>query len=340
MIKKLAIVLLLAVAAFIAVMFYAKSEVTNYLQQPLKLDSKQLITIKHGKTLKSALWLIEKNGWINKSSFSRLLPHLHPEVVHIRAGTYQVTPGETLQQVLLTMVAGDEYQFTITFIEGSRFIEWREQLNRAKGLQHQTAGMTEAQIAKALGESREKLEGLLLAETYHYTEGMSDLDILKRAHQSLSHELDNAWQTRQENLPLKTPYDALILASIIEKETAVGSERQRIASVFVNRLNKGMRLQTDPTVIYGLGDKYDGNIRKKDLSTPTPYNTYVINGLPPTPIAMPGVDSIQAAVNPEQSAYLYFVASGNGGHVFSKSLVEHNRAVRDYLRKLRANKSN
>lgn len=340
MIKKLAIVLLLTVAAFIAAMFYAKSEVTSYLEQPLTLDSKQLITIEHGKTLKSALWLMEKNGWINKSAFSRLLPHLHPDVVHIRAGTYQVIPGVTLQQVLTTMVAGEEYQFTITFIEGSRFAEWRTQLNQAEGLAHKTVEMTEAEIAKALDESRENLEGLLLAETYHYTQGMSDLDILKRAHQSLSRELDSAWQSRQKNLPLKTPYEALILASIIEKETAVESERQRISSVFINRLNKRMRLQTDPTVIYGMGDKYDGNIRKKDLSRPTAYNTYVINGLPPTPIAMPGIDSIRAALNPEQSTYLYFVASGNGGHVFSKSLAEHNRAVRDYLRKLRTDKSN
>lgn len=340
MIKKLAIVLLLVVAASVAVMLYAKSEVTRYVEQPLNIESEQLVTIENGKTLKSALWMMEQQGWITGNTFARLLPHLYPEVVHIRAGTYQINPGETLQQALMTMVTGEEFQFTITFIEGSRFSEWRSQLDMAKGLVHKTKDLSEAEIAKVLGESHQKLEGLLLAETYHYTEGMSDLDILKRAHQSLTRELDAAWQTRQKNLPLDTPYQALILASIIEKETAIESERQRIASVFVNRLNKGMRLQTDPTVIYGMGDKYDGNIRKKDLSTPTSYNTYVINGLPPTPISMPGVDSIRAALNPEQSRYLYFVASGNGGHVFTKSLAEHNRAVRDYLRNLRANKSN
>lgn len=336
MIKKLAILLFLAITVFVAVIFYAKSEVTHYLEQPLKLKSTQLITIEHGKTLKSALWRLEQKDWINKNPFSRLLPHLYPEVVHIRAGTYQVAPGDTLQNALMTMVAGDEFQYTITFIEGSRFSEWREQLDKGEGLVHKTKEMSEAEIAHALGERHEKLEGLLLAETYHYTEGMSDLDILKRAHQSLTRELEQAWQSKQQNLPLNTPYHALILASIIEKETAVESERQRIASVFVNRLNKRMRLQTDPTVIYGLGDKYDGNIRKRDLTTPTPYNTYVINGLPPTPIAMPGVESIRAALNPEHSTYLYFVASGNGGHVFSKSLAEHNRAVRSYLKKLRS----
>jgi UPF0755 protein len=167
---------------------------------------------------------------------------------------------------------------------------------------------------------------------------MSDLEILKRAHRNLNSILNEHWESRQDNLPLKDRYDALILASIIEKETAVDSERKTISSVFVNRLNRNMRLQTDPTVIYGMGDKYDGNIRKKDLQTRTPYNTYMINGLPPTPIAMAGKASILAALNPEQTRYLYFVASGKGGHVFTRSLTEHNRAVRAYLRELRKSK--
>ncbi len=208
-------------------------------------------------------------------------------------------------------------------------------LEQNEQLKHTLTESSEADIAKQLGIEQSKLEGLFLAETYHFTKGVSDLDILKRAHRKLEGILNSAWETRQENLPLTSPYQALILASIIEKETAVESERERIASVFVNRLNKRMRLQTDPTVIYGMGDNYDGNIRKKDLRAPTPYNTYVINGLPPTPIAMPGEASIRAALNPEQSAYLYFVASGNGGHVFSKNLTEHNRAVRAYLKQLR-----
>ncbi|HAH03403.1 MAG TPA: endolytic transglycosylase MltG, partial [Vibrio sp.] len=198
--------------------------------------------------------------------------------------------------------------------------------------------VSEKEIAQKLGIENEKLEGLFLAETYHYTYGTTDLDLLKRAHRDLMNVVNDEWENRADKLPLKSPYEALILASIIEKETAVASERERVSSVFVNRLNKRMRLQTDPTVIYGMGDSYKGNIRKKDLRTPTPYNTYTMSGLPPTPIAMAGKASINAALNPEKSNYLYFVASGTGGHVFSKSLTEHNRAVRAYLKQLRKNK--
>lgn len=336
MIKKLAILFIVIVVAVIGIAIFAKSEVNDYLGQKVHAQADRLVTIKHGSSLRSALWQMENKGAIEGTSFVRLLPYLHPELVNIKAGTYQVPDQASLKNLLKEMVAGNEFQYTITFIEGSRFSEWRTQLSLAEGIQHKTQEMTEVEIAKAVGIDKDRLEGLLLAETYHYTASMSDLDILKRSHHALMRVLNQAWETRQQGLPLKTPYEALTLASIIEKETAVEPERERIASVFVNRLNKNMRLQTDPTVIYGLGDKYDGNIRKKDLLTPTAYNTYVINGLPPTPIAMPGAKSIRAALNPENTRYLYFVASGDGGHVFTKSLSEHNRAVRNYLRKLRA----
>ncbi|MGB2078866.1 MAG: endolytic transglycosylase MltG, partial [Vibrio sp.] len=198
--------------------------------------------------------------------------------------------------------------------------------------------MSEAQIAKALDLPYAKLEGLLLPETYNYTKGMSDLDVLKRAAVALQTELDVQWNDRQNDLPLKSAYEALILASIIEKETAEDSERAKVASVFINRLNIGMKLQTDPTVIYGMGDRYQGNIRRSDLRRATPYNTYVIYGLPPTPIAMVSKKSIQAATHPDKTKYLYFVATGKGGHVFNTNLKDHNRSVQAYLKVLRSQK--
>ncbi|PSB76926.1 endolytic transglycosylase MltG, partial [Photobacterium damselae subsp. damselae] len=272
---------------------------------------------------------------IPASQWYRWIGHVEPELLQLKAGSYLVEPKMTLQQLLTLIGSGKEHQFSITLVEGERFSEWLKELQQAPEMQHETVGLSEAEIAKALNIDTNKLEGYMLPETYNYTAGMSDLDILKRAHNKLESVLENAWQGREKDLPLKTPYDVLIMASIIEKETAVDSERDVVSSVFTNRLEKGMRLQTDPTVIYGMGDKYDGNIRKRDLTTPTPYNTYVIFGLPPTPIAMPSKASILAAVHPAQTQYLYFVANGKGGHTFSKTLAEHNRAVRQYLRTLR-----
>ncbi|MBY8058304.1 endolytic transglycosylase MltG [Vibrio fluvialis] len=335
MIKKLVSLLFTLLALAAVGYFYVTKQVDVYLSQPLDIQSEQLVTIPSGTSLNGALSLLTKHGWIDSQFAEKLVRRFHPELTQIKAGTYQLMPDMKLAQALKLLVSGKEHQFAITFVEGSRFSEWMAILEQNEQLKHTLTESSEADIAKQLGIEQSKLEGLFLAETYHFTKGVSDLDILKRAHRKLEGILNSAWETRQENLPLTSPYQALILASIIEKETAVESERERIASVFVNRLNKRMRLQTDPTVIYGMGDNYDGNIRKKDLRAPTPYNTYVINGLPPTPIAMPGEASIRAALNPEQSAYLYFVASGNGGHVFSKNLTEHNRAVRAYLKQLR-----
>ncbi|KHA61288.1 ABC transporter substrate-binding protein [Vibrio variabilis] len=337
MIKKITIFLLLVALAAAAGYGYVTKQVEQYIAQPLNIEQEQIFTLKSGTGFNRVLSQLTEKGIIVGSDFSKLVRRFHPELTQLKAGTYLLEPNTTLAQTLELLKSGKEHQFAITFVEGSTFKEWRQALETAEYLEHEMSGLSEAEIAQKLGLEHDKLEGLMLAETYHYTFGTSDLDILKRASSKLQAILDEQWQQRQEDLPLKTPYEALILASIIEKETAVEEERERVASVFVNRLNKRMRLQTDPTVIYGMGDKYDGNIRKKDLRTPTPYNTYTIFGLPPTPIAMPGEASIAAALNPEASNYLYFVASGKGGHVFSKSLAEHNRAVRAYLKQLRSN---
>ncbi|WP_114767403.1 endolytic transglycosylase MltG [Vibrio rhodolitus] len=338
MIKKITLLLVLVAAMAAGAFFYLTKQVEQFVTQPLQLTQEQIFTVKPGTSFQRVLAQLNEQKLITSSEVVKVIRHFHPELTQLRAGTYLITPQMNLTEALELFKTGKEHQFSITFVEGSRFSEWRTILENAPYLEHKTSEMSEEEIAKSLGLTHSKLEGLFLAETFNYTYGTSDLDILKRSADKLQSVLDEAWQNRQDKLPLKTPYDALILASIIEKETAVESERERVASVFVNRLNKRMRLQTDPTVIYGMGDNYDGNIRKKDLRTPTPYNTYVIFGLPPTPIAMAGEASIKAALNPEDSNYFYFVASGKGGHVFSKNLADHNRAVRAYLRHLRSNK--
>ncbi|MBZ6071981.1 endolytic transglycosylase MltG [Aeromonas schubertii] len=263
----------------------------------------------------------------------RLWLRFHPDLVQIKSGTYEVKEGTRLTEVLSLFAAGKEFMFNLTFVEGSRFEEWRKQLNSAPYLERVSRDQSDEELARELGIENGKPEGWFLPETYAYTSHSSDLAILRRAHQEMESFLESAWQKRQADLPYKTPYEALVMASIIEKETGQPHERPLIASVFVNRLRLGMRLQTDPTVIYGVKDRYDGNIRKSDLTDNNPFNTYVINGLPPTPIAMPGKASIEAALNPVKSDYLYFVAKGGGEHYFSKTLAEHNQAVRKYILK-------
>lgn len=338
MIKKLFILFILAAVSAFGSYIYVTGEVDKHLDQPLKVENPQVFTIKSGTSFNGVLNQFSELGWIEESAFEPLIRRLYPELTQIRAGTFQLSAGMSLRESLQFLIEGKEHQFSITFVEGSRFDEWRESLAASEHLEHTIDELTEEEIAEALGSEHKKLEGLMLAETYNYTLGTTDLDILKRAYSKLRETLEKEWQSKQADLPLKSPYEALILASIIEKETAVESERERVASVFVNRLNKRMRLQTDPTVIYGMGDSYQGRIGKKGLRTPTPYNTYTIYGLPPTPIAMPGRASIAAALNPEDGQYLYFVASGKGGHVFSKNLRDHNRAVQAYLKEIRSQK--
>ncbi|MFQ1635741.1 endolytic transglycosylase MltG [Aeromonas veronii] len=263
----------------------------------------------------------------------RLWLRSHPELVAIKSGTYEIKEGAPLKETLSLFASGKEFHFSLTFVEGSRFEDWQRQLSSAPYLERLTVEQSEADLAQELGIENGKLEGWFLPETYAYTTHASDLSILRRAHQDMETFLQQSWEKRQANLPYKTPYEALIMASIIEKETGQPDERAQIASVFVNRLRLGMKLQTDPTVIYGVKDRYDGNIRRSDLTDKNPYNTYLIDGLPPTPIAMPGKASIEAALNPKSTDYLYFVAKGGGAHYFSKTLDEHNRAVREYILK-------
>lgn len=321
----------------VAGFFIVSNQVHRYLEQPVMIEQAEIIVIPSGATLTVVLQTLLSNNWISHSSVSSLIRRFHPELTRIKAGTFQIQPNLTLEQTLLSLINGKEHQFTITFIEGSRFKDWRKQLEEAPYLTKELTELSEAQIAAQLKIDHDRLEGLFLAETYYYTAGTSDLELLKRAYVQLMAVLQPQWQNRPIELPLNSAYEALILASIVEKETAIASERTRIAGVFINRLNRKMRLQTDPTVIYGMGERYDGNIRKQDLKAFTPYNTYVIDGLPPTPIAMPGKASIEATLNPEKSQYLYFVANGQGGHQFSMTLAEHNRAVSDYLKQLKKN---
>ncbi len=250
----------------------------------------------------------------------------------IRAGSYEVHAGITPRELLAKMVRGDEVLEQVRLIEGWTFRQFRAALAKAPSLKPATAHMSEAEIMAALGAGGQAAEGRFFPDTYAYSRGVSDLTVLKRAHAAMQRRLDAAWAGRSEGLPLKSADEALILASIIEKETGAPSDRPMVASVFVNRLRIGMLLQTDPTVIYGLGESFDGNLRKRDLQTDTPFNTYTRGGLPPTPIAMPGAASLQAALHPPASRALYFVARGDGSSEFSEDLAAHNRAVNKFQR--------
>ena len=252
----------------------------------------------------------------------------------IRAGSYEIGPGVTPIALLNKMVRGDETLAVVRLIEGWTFRQFRAELAKADALKPTTAAMTDDQLMQALGAPAGlSPEGRFHPDTYAYSKGSSDLAVLKRAYHAMQKRLDAAWQERAPDSPLRSADDALVLASIVEKETGVGADRGRVAGVFVNRLRIGMPLQTDPTVIYGLGEAFDGNLRKRDLLADTPYNTYTRAGLPPTPIAMPGKASLLAAVRPDPTKALYFVSRGDGSSEFSETLADHNRAVNRYQRR-------
>ena len=250
----------------------------------------------------------------------------------IRAGSYAIEPGTTPRGLLDKMVRGDEVMATVRLIEGWTFRQFRAELARAPHLKQTTAALSESELMAAIGAPGVAAEGRFYPDTYAFSKGASDQAVLKRAYRTMQRQIELAWAERAANTPLRNADDALTLASIVEKETGAAKDRGLVAGVFVNRLRIGMPLQTDPTVIYGMGERFDGNLRKKDLLADTPYNTYTRGGLPPTPIAMPGRASLLAAVKPDTTKALYFVARGDGSSHFSESLAEHNRAVNQYQR--------
>lgn len=337
MLKRLFFVLLLLFTLVAGVtLWLGQQQLQRTMNAPLPISESRQLVIEQGTWFRKFALQLEQEGLINSHLWLRLEGQLNPAVTAIKAGEYQLEPGMTMQQLLDKVISGDTISYTFTLVEGTTFKQLRQMLLNNSQLKHELDELSEAALLQQLGSDAAAVEGLFLAETYHFKRGMSDLQLLKRAHADLKQVLESAWATRAKDLPYDSPYAALIMASIIEKETAVSSERGQIAGVFVRRLERGMRLQTDPTVIYGMGDRYKGNITRADLKRPTPWNTYVISGLPPTPIALVGREAIEAALHPVDGKALYFVAKGDGSHQFSNSLQEHNRAVRRYQLERRA----
>jgi len=316
--------------------------VSGFLHRPLPVSAQQVVTVSPGETLSGITAELSRRAALGEGheKFLRKVAVRGYDFAtgvsrRLHVGEYQLSPGDTLISFLGRLERGDVIQRSFTLIEGWNIRELRQALARAPELIKTLPGVSDEGLMQRLGRPDLHPEGWFAPDTYFYTAGESDVDILARAFARQQQLLEQAWQGRDADLPYSDAYDALIMASIVEKETGVPSEREEIAGVFVQRLYKGMRLQTDPTVIYGMGEAYQGNIRRRDLQQPTPYNTYVIRGLPPTPIAMPGAEAIHAAVHPAPTEALFFVARGDGSHKFSATLEEHEAAVREYQLKRR-----
>ncbi len=302
-----------------------------YANQPLPLPATPFeFSIKPGSSLKSAAQQIQQTQLLEHPGAFVWLGRLLGKSGQIKPGDYLLEQPISLLDLLRVVTKGAVKQSQISLIEGWTFKQLRNAINLSTDVSHDTVNLTDAALLQRIGATENHPEGLFFPDTYYFSTGSSDLLIFQRAYQSMQKHLQTTWLTRAPDLPLQNPYQALILASIIEKETAAPIDRDKIAGVFINRLRKGMLLQTDPTVIYGLGDKFDGNLRKRDLFADTAYNTYTRAGLPTTPIALPGLASLQAALHPADTNALYFVARGDGSSQFSSTLLEHNRAVNKY----------
>jgi len=297
------------------------------------------LEVRSGMSLSAVSRELAQRGLLSSPRPLSLFGRVRGDATSIQAGEYLLEPGITAIGVLDRLVDGTVFLHQLTIIEGWRYSDVLRVLREHPAVT--TTDLDPTRIMELLGAPDLHPEGQFAPDTYRFPRGTTDLEILAQAHRAMVRQLDEVWATRSFAAAVDTPYEALILASIIEKETALASERRQISGVFSRRLERGMRLQTDPTVIYGMGDSFDGNLRRADLSRDTPYNTYTRNGLPPTPIALPSLASLRAAVDPDEGAAIYFVASGeaDGSHIFSTTLEEHNRAVASYLRRLRARDS-
>jgi UPF0755 protein len=307
-------------------------DMQQQLDSPINIETGTTIsyTITPGMNLKIIGEDLVQQGILKHPYYLILEGRLQGSESRLKAGEYLLQPGTTQRQLLEQFEAGKVVQHSLALIEGWSYRQIIHGVSNNEILIKTLTDTDSKTVMSALGYPDVHPEGRFFPDTYHFPSGMTDVEFLQRAYEKMVEVLDEEWQQKAEGLPYKNVDEALIMASIIEKETAVASERAAIAGVFVRRLHKGMKLQTDPTVIYAMGENYNGNIRRKDLKTDSPYNTYVVAGLPPTPIALPGVEAIHAALHPEQAETLYFVAKGDGSHYFSKTLKEHNRAVAKY----------
>lgn len=340
--KKLGLFLLLLIVCAVA---FAYFKLQQFSETKVNITSEQYITIERGVTGRRLGQFLVDKGIIESDKLFPYLLRIKPELSAVKAGTYSLDGISNLTELLQLFVSGREAQFSIRFTEGETFSQLLKRLRNAPYLTKTLQDKSEVEIYEILGiptfdgQLIKKVEGWIYPDTYHYTANMTDIDLLIRASQRMKNTLQQVWDDRAADLPLKHPYDMLILASIVEKETGIADEREKVAAVFINRLRMNMRLQADPTIIYGMGERYQGRIGRSDIDEKTEYNTYQIDGLPPTPISMISEASLRAVAHPADIRSLYFVADGTGGHIFSDTLKEHNQAVQNYLKWLRGRRN-